>query len=556
MHDFFEIYNLAKFLTEIKKEFMKKLALLSVILILTTIFIPSSKAQTPLTEGGGAAIPKCSAPLSTPTLIRNNDKSALFYLETYSPNVKLQYQGLVTYNKTTGTAFEEDIQLPEGYHHLYTRAIGTELFGYYYRYNAEKKSFDYSVARYPIKKNVDGVRVLTPENRLSVDLTGRGEILKYVAVSPDDSKYAMIFIVPNDRNQAPYFYCYIYDNTGKEIWYDKFLPTIAGNKFSIQDIELSDKGELLLLVYATKGKNATIQNPTVQLFSCTHGNISSITETLDFGFVNSMKMLRLANKDIFIGGYYDETQQSNTTGYFTFVVKEEPLRITEKSHAPFDKTQGNEYYGLSNSDYYVKCDYLFEMPDHIVAMIGEQYASIQQHSEKSAMAYRHHTNDIFCNRFTLNGTDLGCIKVNRHASAQASEIVTTHDDGERIAAFRMEEKTARPKAPTFYNLGLGYVPVVKGSEIFILYTDLLSNYAEDSEEWNAAEIETPDKNCLVVTRMDYSTDKKVIMLPNKAGQTFHDVWLVDGEDIYFGMSGKKTYTIEKFKLNKKWSWDK
>jgi hypothetical protein len=69
-------------------------------------------------------------------------------------------------------------------------------------------------------------------------------------------------------------------------------------------------------------------------------------------------------------------------------------------------------------------------------------------------------------------------------------------------------------------------------------------------------METPDKNCLVVARMDYSTDKKVIMLPNKAGQTFHDVWLVDGEDIYFGMSGKKSYTIEKFKLNKKWTWDK
>ena len=534
---------------------MKKTLLLSIILILTLALPFPCKAQTPLTEGGGAVVPKCSAALSTQTLIRNSDKSALFYLETYSPNVKLQYQGLVTYNKSTGTAFEEDIQLPEGYHHLYTRVIGTELYGYYYRYNAEKKSFDYSVAHYPQKKSVDGVRVVTPENRLSLDLEGRGEILKYVAVSPDDTQYALIFIAPNDRNQAPYFYCYIYDNTGKEIWYDKFLPTIAGNKFSIQDIELSDKGELLLLVYATKGKNATIQNPTLQLFSCTRGNLTSITETLDFGFVNSMKMLRLANKDLFIGGYYDETQQSNTTGYFTYVVKDEPLRITEKSHAPFDRTKGNEYYNLSDGDYYVKCDYLFEMPDHIVAMLGEQYASIQL-SDKGAMPYRHHTNDIYCNRFTLNGTDLGCIKVNKHTSAQAADIVTTHDDGERIAAFRMEEKTARPKAPTFYNLGIGYVPVVKGSEIFVLYTDLLSNYEEDNNDWNAAEIESPDKNCLVVARMDYSTDKKVIMLPNKAGQTFHNVWLVDGDDIYFGMSGKKSYTIEKFKLDKKWTWDK
>lgn len=536
---------------------MKKIVLLAVILIVTSFMALPLKAQTPLTEGGGPVIEKCSAPLSSTSLIRNDSKTALFYLETYSPNVKLQYQGIVTYNKSTGTAFEEDVVLPTGYHHLYTRAIGTDFFGYYYRYNPEKHSFDYSVAQYPQKKSSDGVRNINPENRLSVDLTGRGEILKYVAVSPDESKYAITFIVPNDRNQAPYFYCYIYDNTGKELWYDKFLPTIEGNKFTIQDIELTDKGELLLLVYAVKGKNATVQHPTMQLFSCTRGNITSISEEITFGFINSMKMLRLANKDIFIGGYYDETQQSNTTGYFNFIVKDDPtLKITGKNHAAFNYGSGATYSGLTDHDYYVKCDYIFEMPDHIIAMLGEQYTSIQQHGEKSSLAYRHHTNDIYCNKFTLGGTDLGFVKVNKHVSAQAGEIVTTHDDGERIAAFRMEEKTARPKAMTFYNLGLGYVPVVQGSHIYVIYTDKASNFAEDATEWDPTAIEDAGDDCVVVTRVDYSVDKKVVMLPNKAGQTFHNVWMIDGQDIYFGMSGKKTYTLEKFTLNGKWAWDK
>lgn len=535
---------------------MKKSYFSIVILALTVFFIQPTKAQTPLTEGGGPVIEKCSAPLSTQSLLRNDDKSAVFYMETYSPNPKLQYQGIVTYNKSTGTAFEEDMILPAGYHHLYTRAIGTDYFGYYYRYNPEKQSFEYSIAQYPQKKSTDGVRAINPESRISIDLEGRGEIHKYVAVSPDESKYAVTFIVPNDRNQAAYFYCFIYDNTGKELWYDKFLPTIAGNKFSVQDLELSDKGELLLLVYATKGKNASVQSPTMQLFSCTRGNLNTVTEEIPFGFINSMKMLRLKNKDLFIGGYYDETPQSNTTGYFNFIVKDDPLRITAKNHAAFNYSSDVRYEGLGDKDYYVKCDYLFEMPDNIIAMLGEQYASIMQHSEKSSVAYRHHTNDIFCNRFTLSGTDLGYVKVNKHVSAQAGSIVTTHDDGECIGGFRMVEKTAREKSPTFYNLGLGYVPVVKGSEIFVIYTDKFSNFDENNTEWEATTIEDGAEDCVVVTRVDYSVDKKVVFLPNKAGQVFHDVWLIDGDDIYFGMSGKKTYTIEKFKLNKKWSWDK
>ncbi len=542
--------------SRIKTKKMKKYYIFAVILLIASCFRPQSQAQTPLTEGGGPVVEKCFAATSTQCLLRNDDKSAIFYLENYSTNPKLKFQGLVTYNKSTGTSYAEEAVLPLGYHHLYTRTLGAEYLGYYYRYNAEKKTFDFSFARYPQKKSTSGVREINPENRVAIDVTGRGEILKYVATSPDDSKYAFVFIVPDENNKAPYFYCYIYDNTGKELWYDKFLPTIAGTKFSIQDLELSDKGELLLLVYATKTKGPNVLHPTMQLFSCTRGNLTSISEELTFGFVNSMRMLRLANHDLFIGGYYDETMSSNTTGYFNFIVKDDPMRITSKNHAAFDFASGKSYEGLTDHDYYVKCDYLFEMPDHIIAMLGEQYTSILQHSEQSAVAYRHVTNDIVCNRFTLDGTSLGSVRVDKHVSAQAGAIVTTHDDGEPIGSFRLVEKDVRPKAPTFYNLGLGYVPVVQGSEIFVIYTDKASNFEEESNEWESTTIESATDNCVVVTRVDYGTDKKVVMMPTKAGQTFHDVWLIDGQDIYFGMSGKKAYTIEKFKLNKQWSWDK
>lgn len=529
-------------------------------IIISAIFVFHSpifiSAQTPLTEGGGPAIENCSSQLSDHTFLRQDDKTANFYLNTYSTNPKLQFQGIVTYNKTTGTAFTENIILPTGYRHLYSRAIGTDYFAYYYRYNASNHSFDFATAQIPQKKSADGIRQVTPEVRIAIDLTGRGEIMKYTAVSPDESKYAITFIVPNERNQAPYFYCFIYDENGKEIWYDKFLPTIAGSKFSIQDIELSDKGELLVLVYATKGKNATVQSPTLQLFSCTRGNITSITEPIDYGFINSMKMLRLKNKDLFIGGYYDETMQSNTSGFFSYVVGSDPFKITAKSHHAFDYRNEVYYDGLTDKDYYIKCDYLYEQSDKIVVMLGEQYTSIQQHGEKSSLAFRHHTNDIYCNRFTLGGTDLGYVKINKHLSAQSGNVITTHDDGERIGCYLFTEKKAYEKPSTFAGLNISYVPIFKDNEIYVMYSDKATNYEETSTEWDAADIEKGDENCVVLTKVDYSVDKKVVMLPNKAAQVFNGIWLIDGQDIYFGAAGKKSYSIEKFKLNKKWSWDK
>lgn len=272
------------------------------------------QAQTPLTEGGGPAVERCNAALSNHILLKQDDKSAVFYLNTYSNNPKQQYQGIVTYNKTTGTAFNEDMVLPDGYRPLSITPCGDSYFACYYRFNREKKTFEYATASFPQKKSTDGIRKVTPAVRLSFDLADRGDILKYTAVSPDNSKFAVVFIAPDVNNRAPYFYCFIYDNTGKELWYDKFIPNIAGNKFFIHDIALTHKGELVLLINSAKAKSSNIQ-----LFFCKQGEITSVDEPVDFGFVNSMKMLRLQNKEIFVGGYYSATQTGKTIGFFNLI---------------------------------------------------------------------------------------------------------------------------------------------------------------------------------------------------------------------------------------------
>lgn len=510
------------------------------------------QAQTPLTEGGGPAVERCNAALSDHTLLKQDDKSAVFYLNTYSNNPKQQYQGIVTYNKSTGTTFNEDVILPNGFRPLFFRPCSENYFGAYYRLNRAKKSFEYATVTFPQKKSTSGVRNINPTVSASIDLYDRGDIVKFTAVSPDQSKFAVVLVAPDLNYRNHHFYCFVYDKDGNEVWTDKFTPALSGSRFTVYDIDLTRKGEILLLVNSIKGKNSLIQ-----LFSCTEDGISSVDETVDFGHISSMKMLRLNNqlKEIFVGGYFNASSQGGTTGFFNLVYNPDKKAFTQRNHDTFEYKDKTVYDDFTEADYTIKCDHLIELPDKIVMMIGEQYITVQQHGEKSNMAYKHITNNIYGNKFALNGNNLGVIKVQRHISAGSGSLPSQREEGERISKAALSEKTSAPKVPTFANLGITYSPIVQGNTIYILYEDLAANYAEDANGWEPTTVEKADNNCVVLTRMDYSADKKVVMMPAK-NQTFHDIWCIDGNMVYFGMSGKKDYSIQKFKLDGKWSWDK
>lgn len=523
------------------------------LLILLFINLLTGKAQTPLTEGGGPSVARCNGALSDQTLLKQDDKSAIFYLHTYSDNPKQQYQGIVTYNKSTGTTYNEDVILPDGYRPLFFRPCGENYFGCYYRLNRTKKSFDYATATFPQKKSTSGVRNITPTVNTSIDITDRADIVKFSAVAPDQSKFAVVLVAPDINYRTHHFYCFVYDKDGNEVWTEKYTPALSGSRFTVHDIELTRKGEILLLVNSVKGKNAL-----VQLFSCTEDGISSVDETVDFGYIQSMKMLRLQNqlKEIFVGGYFSTSTQGGTTGFFNLIYNPDKKTFTSKHHDTFEYKDKTVYDDFTEADYTIKCDHLIELPDKIVMMIGEQYITVQQHGEKSSTAYKHITNNIYGNKFALNGNNLGVIKVQRHISAGSGSLVSQREEGERIGKSALYEKGPAPKMPTFANLGITYSPIVQGSTIYLLYEDLAANYAEDATGWEPAAVEKADNNCVVLTRMDYSADKKVVMMPGKSPQTFHDIWCIDGQDIYFGMSGKKDYSIQKFKLDGRWSWDK
>ena len=519
------------------------------LLILLFINLLTGKAQTPLTEGGGPAVERCNAGLSNHLLLKQDDKIAVSYLNNYSNNPKQQYQGIVTYNKATETTFNEDVILPDGYRPLYVRPCGDSYFGAYYRLNRAKKSLEYATALFSQKKSTDGIRNVTPTSRLSFDISDRDDIAKFTAASPDGSKFAVVLVAPDLYFRTSRIYYFIYDNTGTELRHDVIAPATGNNRFTVQDIAITHRSELVILLQTSKGKENIIQ-----LYRSTPDETTHISENVDFGYINSMKMLRLQSKEIFVGGYYNA--QGKTIGFFNLVYNPDKNAFTHRNHDTFEFKGNDTYDGFTEADYLITCDHLIELPDKIVMMLGEQYISYQQHSEKSALAYKHMTNNIYGNKFSLTGNSLGIVKVQRHVSANSGSLISMREEGERIGSSVLGEKNSAPKIPTLTNLGLSYSPIVKGNSVYILFEDNAENYSENATGWEETSIEKADENCVVLTRMDYSTDRKVVMMPSKTAQTFHDVWFIDGDTIYFGMSGKKDYSIQKFKLDGRWSWDR
>lgn len=521
------------------------------------IFYGPTMAQTPVIENRGPVIDNFNNSCEQVSFIQNDGHTANFYFSSIGNSKKADQQAIISYNLNNNHTVEKTITTPFGYHHLYTnQPIHEEsengLISYYYRVNHETQNFEYAIAEINnLSKN--SAFNITPKQRLTLHLSGRGEVMKYIAISPDTSKYAINFIVPNDKNQAPYFYTFVYDNNGKELWYNKFIPQISGSKFSVQDVQLDNNGSLLLLLYSSRGKNQVVFEPTVQLFICKKDTTLEASQPIDFGYITSMKLLQMKSKDYFIGGYYEAENKGYSSGYFNITFDDYTLKTISQMYAPFAVGKQKEIFDdIEDDEYFVKCDYIYELGEKTIVMLGEQFTSLIDGKN-----YIHHMNDIFVNKFMLDGKDMGYNRINKHQQLSTSAAVSSHSYGERISGTFLNEKGEPERIASFHELSLSYYPIRKGDQIYVLYTDKASNYREEQQNIESANIQHPEELCVALAKINYNMDKKVILLPeSKSDQLFRGIMLNDDNTIYFGMAGKKNFSIEHFDLNERWSWDK
>jgi len=512
----------------------------SVFLILFILFVGKTFTQIPILTPSGPIIPNFYPHISDNEIIENDENTILSHhvVDYTTLFKKMNLEHLISYSKDEKKVKIQELVVPNAKetNHLFTRKIGDDIIIYYAEQS--KKDNQFIVKTTTLSQDISTGKKNINLNSLFSFNIGDKESVKYQAVeSPDKSKHAFLFIILDRKNVIQKFTIMVFDDRGEYLWQENYNPNFSDKETTMSDFKLTDDGKALLLVLSSSGKKRDV--PDLQLISFHENEQITMDVEISEEIIQSMKMLILSNDTYFVGGYYAE-KKSTTVGYFSMVFDPRSEALLHKNFSRFNddyNEKGVLGFGklaYVNQRYNVKCDYLFELDNGSVAMLGEQHFSFAVTNSKGLTTYRYFKKHIICNIFSLDGDKRGYEMIKR---SQAFVLGVPVYDLSRF--------------------GLSYSPFIKGSDVYLLYNDNIKNFNGKSKNWETLNIAHSKTACTVLAKISDigNAQRKVVMLPNKDGRIFHKLWAFDGERAFFGIMSKKLYSLEQFEVNDQWNWD-
>ena len=437
---------------------------------------------------------------------------------------------IITYDKTKHTVLKQDLVLSDDYKRLLAYDSGDSYFVTYSRY-PKSTIFEYSTAFIP--KDCGANYQVTPKTMLSFNIDHNGYVMEYTAESPDHKKHAIVFVYINKQQKAGSFYFFVYDEMGNEIIHKVLSPEIYGGSFSLEDLAVTNEGEALLLMRTGTKNRQGLYNSAVHILYCNKEGGQSFVVPTDFGVIQSMRMLVLKNGDYFVGGYYAEKSEDPTSGYFTCILPKghEEFETPKHYSLPANQRPKHEFMLMYMQKYYTYCAAMHELEDGEVVMIGEHRFIVVTTGQGTT--YYHYADDIIYQHFNHDG-----------------EMTHTHLIAKNQA--RQFERGASHISPTwltFDKLGLSFTSFVKGNSVYILYQDSQANV--NKKDKTPAQLGTGrGKTCTVMARLDNDgPERQLVMVPGKVKRVLHNLWLFDGNNVYFGEASLKDYSLEYLSLD-------
>ena len=224
------------------------------------------------------------------------------------------------------------------------------------------------------------------------------------AQSPDKQFFAITMLLTDKKNNLKDLFTVAFNNEGDLLWQNTSAPTLENKFLNITDIQVSNAGIVYYCITSYSKEGAKSFNNKFHLYSV-EDNLTDIQEEdIDFGIIKDMKMKFLKNGALFIGGYYSEKSEENATGSFSFTYDPISLEIVNKNYQLFssDYIETPIYNLLSvefaNQQYIVNCDYIFELDNGKIIMLGEQ--RITNIGSSSSVRY---AKSILTNTFSPKG---------------------------------------------------------------------------------------------------------------------------------------------------------
>ncbi len=431
---------------------------------------------------------------------------------------------LAIYNKNGRTITFKSLAITEEYYPISVFPAGDQNFGLFYNYE-RKTGFTIATAGIPL----DAATTLNFKHRLTLPAK---DLEWYAGQSPDGSKHAVV-LISMTKKELPTCHVFIYDQTGDEMAYQSFVPQINGDEYEYQDVAISNNGEVTVLLLATGKKTGTALH-----IACITAN-NELTEyripPTAFGGIHSAKMLLLKNGKHFIGGYYGETDSKPSIGYFSYIFDPNTEDIVEEHHyaLPSGQCAKNQIMLVMNFKYKILARNIFELDNGEIVMLGEHRAwcrCTQQTGNLTTVYYVNRASDIVYQHFNGEGeSDSDNCKMIR----KLQEVNSNRPPTMREMSWNTNH--------SYEDFGISYYAFQKGNDIYLVY----NNNIEPDKEC-ALNVLNYGKTCVRLTKIagDGEVTKKVVMRCDTKKNFFQNVWMVDGDNVYFGTDGKPGYQIE------------
>ena len=503
---------------------MKKISILIILLLCGML----SHAQT-VNEPHGPVVGNFNIELEGQCIMNDNADQFVAYCGPVGATLKRAYHFIVNYDKKHNTIAQTQLTLDKDYFRVLAYDAGDSYFVTYMRY-PKRTVFEYSTAFIP--KNCQNDYVVAPQVATSFSIDWSGGTNIYDAVSPDQKRHAAAFVILNKKSIAEKFLFFVYDENGNELYAKTLSPEIYGDSFSVEGMQVTNDGEIVMLMRTGTKEHRNLNNSAVHLLVCNADGAQSFVQPTDFGIVQSMRVLQLKNGNMFVGGYYTDEPSAPTKGYFSYVFDTKEETFSEPHFYKFAANQQpkHEMNLLGYFLYNTHCCALHELPSGEVVMIGEHRCAIAVQNGPGVATYSHFADDIVYQYFDANGE-------------MEHNFTIRKNQGKNFPQYAGFDGC---NTYTFPSIGISFSSFVHDGQVYILYFDTQENFNKSNKQ--RAEPIKPAKNCIVLSKLEADgAFSQIIMLPGKTKKTIHELWNYDGSKIYFGMFGKD-FSIEQLEL--------
>jgi hypothetical protein len=389
------------------------------------------------------------------------------------------------------------------------------------------------------KNNIEAAANI--EEITSMPFDNRDACISLTATSQDKSKFSINILHTSARGDFSGIYTAVF-NGGELLWSNHEIPSLENENFDISDMQVSNEGVAYIGISSYSKKGLKSENEKFQLYVINENEGQLYTESVEYGVIRAMKLKLLRNGNLFIGGYYSENLLENGTGSFSYIFNPATAEFTSSTHQEFSEDYKSAprpdvfITKYANQQYTVVCQYIFELDNGKIVMLGEQKyikTVVTRTNNTVQTSYVIFAKNILSNSFNANGEYENFAMYNKHQGISTQKLYS-YDPRDFL---------------------LSYYAVQKGNNIYLMYNDNTNNVLRGSTKDEIFELNTgfsfiKKNSCLTLATLDENGDlsKEKVMDCSAIGRVLNKILYFDGDDVMFATFGKKTNSISKITL--------